>query len=97
MTCCSAWSRLNPTWEGVQILWVGGEGGASKAPPKKSMMELAETPSCYIHIKIIRYKFRDHMQKFEPLSQKLTEISRFGNLVKSRFHVTLVYKMAITR
>ena len=31
---------LNPTSEGVQILWVGG-GGASEAPPKKSMMEWA--------------------------------------------------------
>ena len=34
---------FNPTSEGVQILWVGG-GGASEAPPKKSMMEWADTP-----------------------------------------------------
>ena len=32
--------HVNPTSEGVQILWVGG-GGASEAPPKKSMMEWA--------------------------------------------------------
>ena len=32
------------------------------------------------------------MQKFGLLSQKLTEISRFKNLVKLRFHVTSVYK-----
>ena len=36
---------VNPTTEGVQILWVGG-GEASEAPPKKSMMEWAETPCC---------------------------------------------------
>ena len=36
---------VNPTIEGVQILWVGGEG-ASEAPPKKSMMEWAETLRC---------------------------------------------------
>ena len=29
---------FNPSTEGVQILWVGW-GGASKAPPKKSMIE----------------------------------------------------------
>ena len=40
---------INPTSEGVQILWVGG-GGASEAPPKKSMTEWAETPCCYRHI-----------------------------------------------
>ena len=39
---------FNPTTEGVQILWVGG--GASEAPPKKSMIEWAETPCCYRHI-----------------------------------------------
>ena len=33
---------VNPTPEGVQILWVGG--GDSEAPPKKSMMGWAETP-----------------------------------------------------
>ena len=32
------------------------------------------------------------MQKFGLLSRKLTEISRFKNLVKLRFHVTSVYK-----
>ena len=32
------------------------------------------------------------MQKFGPLSQKLGEISGFKNLVRLRFHVTLVYK-----
>ena len=42
-------SNFNPPSEGVQILWVGG-GGASKAPPKKSMTEWAETPCCYRHI-----------------------------------------------
>ena len=40
---------LNPTPEGAQILWVRG-GGALEAPPKKSMMEWAETPYCYRHI-----------------------------------------------
>ena len=40
---------INPTTEGVRILWFGGEG-ASEAPPKKSMMEWAETPCCYRHI-----------------------------------------------
>ena len=35
--------KVNPTPEGVRILWVGG-GGASEAPPKKTMMEWAETP-----------------------------------------------------
>ena len=39
---------INPTSEGVQILWEGG--GASEAPPKKSMLEWAETPCCYRHI-----------------------------------------------
>ena len=29
---------------------VGRRGGASEAPPKKSMMEWAETPCCYVHI-----------------------------------------------
>ena len=32
------------------------------------------------------------MQKFGLLSQNLTEILRLQNLVKLRFHVTLVYK-----
>ena len=32
------------------------------------------------------------MQKFGLLFGKLTEISRFKNLVKFRFHVTSVYK-----
>ena len=36
------------------------------------------------------------MQKFGLLSQKLTEISKFQNYVKLRFHVTLVTKIAIT-
>ena len=40
----------------------------------------------------LRYRFRDQMQKFGLLSWKLTEISRFKNLVKLRFHVTSVYK-----
>ena len=39
----------NPTWEGVQILWIGG-GGANSAPPKKSMKELCQTPGCYIEV-----------------------------------------------
>ena len=34
---------VNPTTEGVQILWVGG-GGASEASPKISKMEWVETP-----------------------------------------------------
>ena len=46
---CQGFHVLNPTTEGVQILWVGGEG-ASEAPPKKSMMEWAETSCCYRHI-----------------------------------------------
>ena len=33
-------SLINPTTEGVQIPWVRG-GGASEAPPKKSMIEWA--------------------------------------------------------
>ena len=32
------------------------------------------------------------MQKMSLVALKLTEISRFQNLVKMRFHVTLVYK-----
>ena len=40
---------FNPTWEGVQILWIGG-GGAKSAPPKKSMKELCQTPGCYIEV-----------------------------------------------
>ena len=36
-------NRVIPTTEGVLILWVGG-GEASEAPPKKSMMEWANTP-----------------------------------------------------
>ena len=40
---------LNPTPVGVRILWVGG-GGLLKPPPKKSMIEWAETPCCYRHI-----------------------------------------------
>ena len=35
--CCCYCIKVvfNPTWEGVQILWIGG--GAKSAPPKKSM------------------------------------------------------------
>ena len=40
---------INPTWEGVQILWIGG-GGAKSAPPKKSMKELCQTPGCHIEV-----------------------------------------------
>ena len=42
-------SCFNPTTEGVQIPWVGG-GGASEAPPQKSMKELCWTPGCYIEV-----------------------------------------------
>ena len=45
----SEMDSINPTPEGVRILWVGG-GGASEAPPKKSMMECVETPCCFRHI-----------------------------------------------
>ena len=38
----------------------------------------------------LRYKFRYHMQIFRLLSRKLNKISKFQNLVKLRFHVTLV-------
>ena len=41
--------QLNPTWEGVQIMWIGG-GGAKLAPPKKSMKELCQTPGYYIEV-----------------------------------------------
>ena len=34
---------------------------------------------------LLRYKFRDHMQKVRLPSRKLTEISRFQNLVRLRF------------
>ena len=40
---------FNPTTEGVQNPWVGG-GGASEAPPRKSMKELCRTPGCYIEL-----------------------------------------------
>ena len=42
--------HLNPTPEGVRILWVGGGLRASEAPPKKLMMEWGEAPRCYTHI-----------------------------------------------
>ena len=48
-------------------------------------------PYVAIHI-LLKCKFRTHMQTFGPPSQKLGEISRFKNLVRLRFHVTLVYK-----
>ena len=66
-------------------------GSEGKAPPKKSMIEWSET---HVAVDILlRYKFRYHLQKFGLLSQKLTEISRFQNFVKVRFHVTSVYKI----
>ena len=40
---------INPTWDGVQILWIGG-GGAESAPPKKSMKEFCQTSGCYIEV-----------------------------------------------
>ena len=40
---------FNPTTEGVQNPWVGG-GGASEAPPRKSIKELFRTPGCYIEL-----------------------------------------------
>ena len=41
---------INPTWEGVQILWIEGGGLYQPPPPKKSMKELCQTPGCYIEV-----------------------------------------------
>ena len=69
----------------------GSEEGGLLKPPLRNQWWSGLRPHVAIDI-FLRYKFRDHMQKFGPLSQKLTEISRFWNLVKLKFHVTLVYK-----
>ena len=78
---------VNPTTEGVRILWVG----FWIPPPLRNQWWSRLRPHVAID-KFLRYKFRDHMQKFGLQSRKLAEISRFKNLVKLIFHVTLVYK-----
>ena len=80
---------LNPTPEGVQILWVGGVGELLK-PPLRNHWWSGLRPHVAIDI-LFRYKFRVHMQKFGLLSQKLSEISRFQYLVILRFHVIFMY------
>ena len=67
------------------------EGGGFQSAPLRNQWWSGLKPHVAIDI-LLRCKFRDHMQKFGPLSRKLTEISRLWNLVKLRFHVTLVYK-----
>ena len=52
---------LNPTPEGVRILWVGG-GGLQK-PPLRNEGWSGLRPHVAIYI-LLRYEFRDHMQKF---------------------------------
>ena len=69
----------------------GSEGGGLLKPPLRNQWRSGLRPHVAIDI-MLRCKFRAHMQKFGPLSQKLGEISRFKNLVRLRFHVTLVYK-----
>ena len=38
------------------------------------------------------YKSFDHMQKFRPITQKINEISIFGNVETSRFVQTWTYE-----
>ena len=68
----------------------GSEGGGLLKPPLRNQWWSGLRPHVAIDI-LLRCKFRAHMQKFGPLSQKLGEISRFKNLVRLRFHVTLLY------
>ena len=68
----------------------GSEGGGLLKPPLRNQWWSGLRPQVAIDT-LLRYKFRDHIQNFGLLSQKLSEISRFQNLVRLRFHVTLVY------
>ena len=69
----------------------GSEGGGLLKPPLRNQWRSGLRPHVAIDI-LLRCKFRAHMQKIGPLSRKLSEISRFKNLVKLSFHDTLVYK-----
>ena len=65
-------------------------GGGLLKPPLRNQLWSWLSPHVAIDI-LLRYKSRDHMPNFGLLSRKLSEISRFQNLVKLRFHVALVY------